>query len=49
MGFLAFDYLMELSKMKQEILMENGEFDPQEVSSFFQKCSNGTRNPPIFP
>ena len=40
---------VELSKEQQEVLVKNGEFDPQEFSEFFKKYSNGTMNPPIIP
>ena len=48
-GFLSTGCLLELSKEQQEVLVKNGEFDPQEFSEFFKKYSNGTMNPPIIP
>ena len=40
-GYAQTGYLVELSGQKQEILLQNGDFDPEECSAFFQKYSNG--------
>ena len=47
-GYAQTGYLVELSGQKQEILLQNGDFDPEECFAFFQKYSNGAMRPPIF-
>lgn len=47
-GYAQTGYLVELSGQKQEILLQNGDFDPEECFAFFQKYSNGAMRPPVF-
>lgn len=48
-GYAETGYYIELSHVKQEVIIKNGEFDPEEFSGFFKKYSNGTMNPKIWP
>lgn len=47
-GYEDTGYLIELSKVEQEIIMKNGEFDQEEFSAFLKKYSNGTMKPKIW-
>ena len=47
-GYEETGFMTELSNVKQEILIQNGEFDPDEFAAFFKAYSNGTMNPRIW-
>ena len=48
-GYEETGWQITLSKVPQEVLAANGEFDPQELQRFFQKYSNQTMNPSLEP
>lgn len=47
-GYIDTGYLIELSKIEQEIIIKNGIFDKDELYNFFVKYSNGTMKPRIW-
>ena len=47
-GFVETGYFVELSRVKQELLIKNGAFDRAEFLSFLKKYSNGTLRPPVW-
>ncbi|MFR8104080.1 MAG: GNAT family N-acetyltransferase [Clostridia bacterium] len=47
-GYIDTGYLIELSKIEQEIIIKNGTFDKDELFNFFVKYSNGTMKPKIW-
>ena len=48
-GYKETDYLVNSTKnVIQEVIVKNGEFDPEEFMEFFKKYSNGTQKPKIF-
>lgn len=47
-GYIDTGYLIELSKIEQEIIIKNGTFDKDELYKFFVKYSNGTMKPRIW-
>lgn len=47
-GYIDTGYLIELSKIEQEIIIKNGTFDKYELYNFFIKYSNGTMKPRIW-
>lgn len=46
-GYTDTGYLIELSKIEQEVIIKNGIFDKDELFNFFVKYSNGTMKPKI--
>lgn len=47
-GYIDTGYLIELSKIDQEIIIKNGTFDQNELLNFFVRYSNGTMKPRIW-
>lgn len=47
-GFIDTGYLIELSKIEQEVIIKNGDFNKDELFEFFVKYSNGTMKPRIW-
>ncbi|MFR2534356.1 MAG: GNAT family N-acetyltransferase [Clostridia bacterium] len=47
-GYIDTGYLIELSKIEQEVLIKNGTFDKDELFEFFIKYSNGSTKPKIW-
>lgn len=47
-GYIDTEYLIELSKVEQEIIIKNGNFNKDEFYNFFVKYSNGTIKPRIW-